>query len=106
MSSRIEQLLQLTQGERLARARKVAGLSQEEMATALGHDIRSVGRWERDQQPVSRSLVLAWASVTEAPIEWLESGALTDGLTAREACHAALYVMPSLFSGDDYLVAA
>ena len=106
MASRIEQLLQLTQGERLARARKVAGMSQEEMATALGHDIRSVGRWERDQQPVSRSLLLAWATVTEAPIEWLETGALTDGLTVGEGCLAAVYAMPSLFSRDDYLAAA
>ena len=39
MASRIEQLLQLTQGERLARARKVAGMSQEEMATALGRHL-------------------------------------------------------------------
>jgi transcriptional regulator with XRE-family HTH domain len=106
MTSRIQQLMQLTQGERLARARKVAGLSQDELAEMLGHDVRSVGRWERDQQPVSRSLLIAWATVTDAPLEWLDGSAFTDVLTAGEGHMAPVYMMPSLFDSDDYLMAA
>ena len=84
MNARITQLLQLTQGERLARARKVAGLSQEEMAQRLGRDVRSIGRWERDQSSVNRTVLIAWATVTDAPLEWLERGdVVTDTVTGR-----------------------
>lgn len=71
MTPRIAQLMTLTQGERLARARKVADLSQDQMAAALGVDRRTIGRWERDQTPVTKAVLIAWAAVTDCPAQWL-----------------------------------
>lgn len=80
MTRSISELMKLTQGERLVRARKVAGLTQEHMAEVLGKDVRTIGRWERDQSPVGRDALIAWAAITEAPLSWLlgEEGGKAD----------------------------
>jgi transcriptional regulator with XRE-family HTH domain len=79
MTSRTAQLLQLTAGERLVRARKtIAGLTQDQMAEQLGVDRRTVGRWERSNHLAPRPLLIAWASVTDVPVVWLERGVVPE----------------------------
>jgi transcriptional regulator with XRE-family HTH domain len=81
MTPRTEQLLRLTAGERLARARKVSGYSQTELASMLGVTPRSVVRWETDKQTASMPVIIAWATITEVPVEWLRTGHMPDADT-------------------------
>lgn len=60
-----------TIGDRLAKARDFAGLNQQHMADQLRISRRSIVRHESSAAP-PRSIVLAYASVTKVPVEWLE----------------------------------
>jgi HTH-type transcriptional regulator, cell division transcriptional repressor len=81
MTPRTEQLLRLTTGERLARARKVAGFSQGEVAMRLSVDRRTIVRWETDVVVPSIPVMMAWATITEVPVEWLRTGHMPDADT-------------------------
>jgi transcriptional regulator with XRE-family HTH domain len=103
----------LTQGQRIRYAREAAGLEQEQLAELLHVSRPALSAWERDKNKrgVSFNDLQAIATHTGMPLEFFLGGdvrfaALTDSLTAREGCLAALYAMPSLFSRDDYLAAA
>ena len=75
---RTTQELTLTFGERLAKARRLAGMTQTEMADRLGIGRRSLTRYEDDTMTPNRAICIAWSVVTDVPTEWLESGAVTD----------------------------
>lgn len=60
-----------TVGDRLAKAREFADLSQQQMADQLCISRRSIVRHETAATP-PRSIVLAYASVTKVPVWWLE----------------------------------
>ena len=106
MAHTISQLMQLTQGERLVRARKVAGMKQEHIATALGKDVRTIGRWEREEVVIQRAELIAWAVITEVPLEWLESGAVTEPVTLGSFLTEYEYRTESLFSDAEFATAA
>lgn len=63
-------------GDRMAKARKDAGLSQEDMANRLGVKLPTVSTWERDfRQPREMLTVLAsWAAICGVPRWWLIDG--------------------------------
>jgi transcriptional regulator with XRE-family HTH domain len=61
-------------GDRLRKARDAAGLTQTELADALGIGRRSVSRYEDGHQTPKRWIVMAWAEVTGVPFEWLATG--------------------------------
>ena len=63
-----------TLGDRLAKARHFAGMNQTELAEALGIGRASITRYEDDRHTPSRAVMIAWASVTNVPLAWLESG--------------------------------
>lgn len=63
--------LTFTLGNRLAKARKAAGLTQEQIGERLGLGARSIARYENDHATPYEAIVIAWSVVTGAPIEWL-----------------------------------
>jgi transcriptional regulator with XRE-family HTH domain len=62
-----------TRGERMAKAREEAGLSQEQMAELLGVSDKAISSWETmKRQPRNMDRVLAqWAEITNVPLWWL-----------------------------------
>lgn len=72
------QTLLRTPGERLAKARHNAGMTQAAIADKLGISRRSVTRYEDDLSPLRPHTLMAWAHVTQVPLEWLERGAGPD----------------------------
>jgi transcriptional regulator with XRE-family HTH domain len=63
-----------TLGDRLAKARKVAGISAQDMADELGVSVSMVSRYENDKSPLRRSYLRTWAQITGAPLDWLIEG--------------------------------
>ncbi|MFJ2532778.1 helix-turn-helix domain-containing protein [Microbacterium maritypicum] len=61
---------QLTVGERMARARRFAGLEQAEMAEHLNRNRNTISAWERGVNEPPFSAVVAWARLTGQPVEW------------------------------------
>ena len=73
-------------GDRLRRARKPTGLSQEAVATKLGISWMTVHRWERSQRGVPEHLVHQVCELYERPLSWfltLEEGDLGEGQPVR-----------------------
>lgn len=69
------QTLLRTPGERLAKARHNADLTQAQIAKQLGISTRSVSRYEDGLAVVRPQTVMAWAHITDTPLEWLLNGA-------------------------------
>ena len=72
-----------TIGDRLHKARRVAGISVEEMATGLGVSRNTIGNWETGRSTPRRQSVIAWAQLTGAPLDWLTGEAETSPLGQR-----------------------
>lgn len=60
-----------TLGDRLAKAREHAGLTQLEMAERLQIGRRSITRYETNSAP-PRAIVLAYSTVTGIPMWWFD----------------------------------
>lgn len=62
-----------TMGERLAKARKHAGLDQEEMARLFGRSRPAISAWESDKSQPRNMLrmVEKWAEITGVDPAWL-----------------------------------
>lgn len=60
-----------TTGDKLAKARRNARLSQQDLALDLGIGRRSIVRYEEDQAKPSRAIRIAWAVRCRVPVEWL-----------------------------------
>ncbi len=58
-------------GDRLAKARKRAGITAGVMAELLGVHRNSISNYETGRQVPSRGTVLLWAALTQQPTEWL-----------------------------------
>ena len=63
-----------TQGDLLRKSREFAGLSQDDLAEAIGLSRRTIGSYEADTRPVKRAVILAWAMATGVDLNWLENG--------------------------------
>lgn len=79
-----ERIPEWTLGDRLRKARLMAGLEQQEFADELGISRGTVHNYEMDRTRVKRPFLLAWSMRTGVPMEWLERGVLpahspTDG---------------------------
>jgi len=68
--------LTFTMGDRLRKARELAGLKQEELAEILGVARMSMYRWERGVSVPRRPVLISWALRTGVPYEWLLTGEL------------------------------
>lgn len=82
-------------GDRLQKARATAGLSQGELAEALGVDRRTVSRWENGQS-VKRSTVLLYAMRTGVDADWIETGYTPRDLNPEPTDFGSLIVGPWL----------
>ena len=69
---------QWTASDRLAKARKVADLSQTQLAERLGISERTIKRYEAGATP-KRGIVLGWAMATGVNATWLEHGIDVNG---------------------------
>lgn len=85
MATQAPQAPTWTLGDRLVKARNVAGLKQAEMAARLGIGRRSITRYEEGVAIPKRAIILAWSSVTGVPLWWLDgSEPPEDTVTHRE----------------------
>ena len=58
-------------GDRMAKARESAGLSQHLMSMLFAVTPRTVSNWENDAAPPSAATLFMWAHVCDVPLEWL-----------------------------------
>jgi len=63
-----------TLGDRLAKARKIAGLNTLELADRLGISRNSITNYEKGHTRPNRAVILAYESVTGVPAWWIEGG--------------------------------
>jgi transcriptional regulator with XRE-family HTH domain len=66
---------QWTRGDRLRKAREVAGLNQKDMAERFGVSRTTVGGWEDDAQPTKgitlMEMIDQWADITGVDAAWI-----------------------------------
>ncbi|WP_230074902.1 helix-turn-helix domain-containing protein, partial [Rhodococcoides fascians] len=60
--------------DRLEKARRHAGLNQDELAERLGMSRRTVGSYEAGAREPKRPILIAWAMATGVNLRWLETG--------------------------------
>lgn len=65
-------------GERLVRARRLAGMTQQDMADGLHVSRRTVAGWEAGDHEPRFGAVVAWADLCQAPLEYLVDAARED----------------------------
>lgn len=63
-----------TLGHRMALALEQAGLNRTEMAEILGTTTEALRRWTSGVTPVKRYVLIAWATVCNVNLGWLETG--------------------------------
>lgn len=69
--------LEFTLTDRLAKARRAHGWTQQQLADRLGINRRTVVRLEDGSGKVTKAMLIAWSVVTGVPLEWLETGTIT-----------------------------
>ena len=75
MSSSSEHIPEWTAGDRFRKAREDAGLSQQELADAIGVDRNTVSAYELDHRKRPMKMVVnAWALRCAVPVSWLING--------------------------------
>lgn len=60
--------------DRLLKARKAAGMEQDELAQLTGLSRRSIGRYETGQSEPRRSSLILISFATGVSLDWLETG--------------------------------
>ena len=67
-------------GDRLAKARRWAGLEQEDLAEDFGLTRQAISKYERGVSVPKLVVIKQWALRTKAPLEWLldQPAAVTD----------------------------
>lgn len=73
-----------TLGDRMAKARKTAGIGSTEMGERLGVTRTSVGNWESGRHVPSPIVLRVWAEETGVPLWWLRGEPAN---IAREPSH-------------------
>lgn len=63
-----------TQADRLRKARKEAGLTPEELAEQLRVSAVTIRNYEGERTRPNYPTLMAWATITDVPIEWLTAG--------------------------------
>lgn len=86
-----------TLGDRLAKARREAGLQAREMADIFGVSRNTISAWEHDAVEIKASTVRRWAEVTNVSVSWLmpdEFERNGDGRGPHRAPAAGAAVLP------------
>lgn len=63
-----------TLGDRMAKARRDAGFTAQEIAARIGISRKSVWNYEHDTTKPLTPILRAWAEVTGTYVEWIETG--------------------------------
>lgn len=75
--------IQWSFGDRLSKARRLAGLEQADLAAHIGVSRALVSKWERDVTEPSASQTVAWAARCNIDVLWLL------GLAPTTTCFSA-----------------
>lgn len=67
----IEDRLKWTRGDRMAKARRAAGVTREEMGNYLGMSPQGCGMYENDQRFPKLAIMRLWAMRCGVPLAWL-----------------------------------
>jgi transcriptional regulator with XRE-family HTH domain len=67
--------LQFDLADRMRKAMRVRDLGVQELADALGVSRNTISNWIGGRATPSTPALMAFASVTEVPLEWLKTGA-------------------------------
>jgi transcriptional regulator with XRE-family HTH domain len=73
-------------GDRLRKAREVAGYTQRELADQIGIAHRTVTSAERGEHSVRRIVLNAWSLATGVPVAWLTFGDIGSGCHGDGLC--------------------
>lgn len=65
--------------DRLAKALRVSGKSNGQLATELGVHRNTISNYLSGRQAPDRRTLIAWAFATGVPVEWLENGTTPAG---------------------------
>ena len=68
-----------TLGERMAKARRSAGISSHQMAAILEVSERTVRNWEADRTHPPKAVRAVYHWETTVPLVWIETGGHGDG---------------------------
>jgi transcriptional regulator with XRE-family HTH domain len=60
--------------DRLRKSLRAAELQQSDIADSLELSLGTVSAWVNGRKQPSPGMLLAWAALTGAPVEWLETG--------------------------------
>ena len=63
-----------TLGDRLAKARRTAGVGREEMADYLGVSAQAISNYENDRRIPKLGVLRLWALQTGVSLDWLRYG--------------------------------
>lgn len=83
-----------TLGDRLAKARETAGIGVQQMARLLDISRNTVTNWEHGRADPTRSAVMAYSTITNVPMWWLEGQAPCDGGDAQVASPSTKWETP------------
>ena len=86
----------MTLGERIALARKRAGLSQEQLGEKLGVSRQAVSKWESDQTNPDVAYVAQMCRLLGVSSDWLLLGEESAQLAAPERCPGCQYIVSGL----------
>jgi transcriptional regulator with XRE-family HTH domain len=70
-----ERVPRFTRGDRMAKARRDAGISTGEMARFLDVSPATIGNYEHDRTAPMLGTLRSWAARTDVALEWLRGGA-------------------------------
>lgn len=65
---------EFTLGDRLRKAREIAGMTTDDMARAIGVSDRTIRNYENEVTPAKRATVISWALSTGVAFDWLLTG--------------------------------
>jgi transcriptional regulator with XRE-family HTH domain len=64
-------------GDRLRKARELAGFDRTELGEALGIHRQTIARYEADQARPTSSVVVVWGLITQVDLSWIQTGVCT-----------------------------
>ena len=70
--------LEWTLGDRLGKSLKYAGMKSQDMADIIGVARNTISNYLNDHTEPSKLAIKEWALRTGVPIEWLQTGEVTD----------------------------
>ena len=96
MSQQADTIPAWTLGDRLRKARAIAGIETDEMARDIGRTRRTITNYENDATTAPLLVVRQYAMRCSVPFEWLSTGEITTSMQVT-----ACYPVWAPFSGED-----